>query len=236
MQALLELADELHVKGRAGGDSVDYAAFEERVAEATADLEKGVHQVALRSLDIDAPYIRVWGKYYRRVHRAERAFGTMGGPVTIQRTLYREVGKRRGAAVDPVALRAGAVDGSWLPRTSRAIAHLMAQGTSREASATSTELLRLPYSRSSFERVGHAVGREYLRRRAHIEPKLIAEFDVPKAARSISVSVDRTTVPMEEVPEKREAPAPMPITTPPLAAATSETLDRRLMAVRGRPM
>ena len=50
MQALLELADELHERGRAGGDSVDYAAFEERVAEATADLEKdrsGLPQLTL---------------------------------------------------------------------------------------------------------------------------------------------------------------------------------------------
>ena len=40
------------------------------------------------------------------------------------------------------------------------MAHLLAQGTSREAQATSEELLRLPYSRSSFERVGHEVGKE----------------------------------------------------------------------------
>jgi len=41
------------------------------------------------------------------------------------------------------------------------MAHLLAQGTSREAHATSEELPRLPYSRSSFERGGHEVGKEY---------------------------------------------------------------------------
>ena len=53
------------------------------------------------------------------------------------------------------------IDGSWLQRTARAMAHLLAQGTSREAHATSEELPRLPYSRSSFERGGHEVGKEY---------------------------------------------------------------------------
>jgi hypothetical protein len=43
-------------------------------------------------------------------------------------------------------------------RTARAVAHLVAQVTSREACATSRELMRLPYSRCSIERVGHAVG------------------------------------------------------------------------------
>lgn len=45
-----------------------------------------------------------------------------------------------------------------VPRTARAMAHLLAQGTLREALRTSEELRRLPYTRSSFERVGHAVG------------------------------------------------------------------------------
>ncbi|HKO66706.1 MAG TPA: hypothetical protein VJU53_02780 [Burkholderiaceae bacterium] len=70
-------------------------------------------------------------------------------------------------------MRAGIVDGSWLPRTARAVAHLMSQVTLREAEATGRELMRLPYSRSSIERVGHAVGAEYLSRREHVEPKLI---------------------------------------------------------------
>jgi hypothetical protein len=60
MQTLLELADELYVHGRESGESVDYSAIEEQVAHAAAEIERGVHQVVLRGLDVDAPYIRVW--------------------------------------------------------------------------------------------------------------------------------------------------------------------------------
>lgn len=210
VQALLELADEAHQRGRSDGDSVDYGAFEERVSEATAELERAVHHVALSSLDVDAPFVCVWGKHYRRVHRTERAYSTMAGPVPVLRTLYREVGKRSGPSLDPVGTRAGVVDGSWLPRTARAVAHLVALGTSREAQATSQELMRLPYSRSSFERVGHAVGSEYLKRRQQVEPKLIEAYEVPEETRSISVSIDRVSVPMEEPILRKHGPEPPP--------------------------
>jgi len=218
LQSVLELAVELYERGRASGETVDYAVFEERVANATAEIERGVHQVALRGLDVDAPYIRVWGRHYRRVHRVARTYASLAGPVTVERTLYRERGCRQAPVLDPIATRAGVVDGSWLPRAARAVAHLVAQVTSREACATSREPMRLPYSRCSIERVGHAVGAEYLRRREQVEPQLIEAYEIPDGARSISVSIDRTTVAMEEPVTERPAP------TTPLIKPSKEAL------------
>jgi hypothetical protein len=209
MQAVLEMADALYARGQTDGDAVDYGAFEEEVSRATAEIECAVHETVLSGFNIDAPFVRVWGKTYRRVHGSERNFGTMAGTARVHRTLYREVGRRNAPVLDPIAVRVGAVDGRWLPRTARAIGHLIAQGTSREAAVTSRELCRLPYSRSTFERVGHAVGRQYLRRREPVENALIERLRVPDEARSISVSVDRTAVPMEE---------PVPTKPPPVRA------------------
>jgi hypothetical protein len=207
LDAVLKLADEQYEQGRASGDAVDYAEFEECVAHATAKIEQDVHQVALSGLDVDVPFIRVWGKHYRRVHRIERTYGSLSGPVVVERTLYRELGQRQGPVLDPIAVRAGVVDGSWLPRTARAIAHLVSQVTSREAEATGRELMRLPYSRSSIERVGHAVGAEYLSRREQVESKLIESCELPPGIASVSVSVDRVTVPMEEpLPQEPQEP------------------------------
>ena len=231
MQAVLEMADSLYAEGRKGGEAVDYGEFELKVSQATAELECAVHKTALAGLNIDAPFIRVWGKTYRRVHSAERNFATLAGKARVHRTLYRQVGCRSGPVLDPVAVRVGALDGRWLPRTARAMGHLIAQGTSREAAATSGELCRLPYSRSSFERVGHAVGRQYLRRRERVENTLIERLRVPDEARSISVSVDRTAVPMEEpVPTK---PRPVRAKLPPGVASERHAgpgLDARTRA------
>jgi hypothetical protein len=69
LDEVLQLADEQYQQGRASGDAVDYGLFEERVARATAKVEQDVHRIALSGLDVDVPFIRVWGKHYRRVHR-----------------------------------------------------------------------------------------------------------------------------------------------------------------------
>ena len=68
----------------------------------------------------------------------------------------------------------------------------------------------MPYSRSSIERVGHTVGAEYLKRREQVEPRLIETCELPEGIASVSVSVDRVSVPMEEpIPKKPEAIEPV---------------------------
>lgn len=113
------------------------------------------------------------------------------------RSLYREDGRRNAETVDAVSLRAGVVGDGWLPGTAKAMAFLL-QGTSREAEMTGQQVGRLPYSRSSFERVGHEVGALYEVEHAPIEDALIEEHRVPAEARSISTGLDRVSVPTEE--------------------------------------
>ena len=106
-----------------------------------------------------------------------------------------------------MSLRAGVVDDGWLPRTARAMAHAVQQGPSREAAASAREFGRLPYSRVSFERVAHLVGALAVADHQDIEDALIDAVEVPQEACSISVSLDRVSVPMEE-PRRRPAGRP----------------------------
>lgn len=78
------------------------------------------------------------------------------------------------------------------------MAHLIQQGTSREAKQTAERMGRLRYSRSSFERVGHEVAGSSPIKRVPIEESLIRAFEVPAQARSVSTSLDRVALPMEE--------------------------------------
>ena len=106
-----------------------------------------------------------------------------------------------------MSLRAGVVGDGWLPLTAQAMAHQLQRGTSRDAEESSRQVRRLPYSRSSFERVGHLVGEMYVERHAEIEDTLIRAFEVPSEAASVSVSIDRVSLPMEE-PRKRPVGRP----------------------------
>jgi len=194
-----------------GGKAIDYAAVEIAIAEESGNIECEAHRGILQSLDIDAPTVVIGGVRYNQVERCEGPYHAMAGSVSIERSLYRRSGTRggtpEGKVVDAVSLRAGVVGDGWLPHTARAMAHAVQQGTSREAEATAGEFARLPYARMSFERVGHLVGALAVADHKDIEDALIDAYEVPEEARSLSVSLDRVSVPMEE-------PRPRPVGRP----------------------
>ena len=181
-----------------GGKAMPYAGIEARLAERASEIERAAHAVVLAGLDVDSEQVRVGGELYRRVGRYPQSYKTLAGPVEVDRSLYRQVGCRNGKTVDAITLRTGALPDGWLPQTARAMSLLMAQGTSREAEMAGKELGRLVYSHSSFERVAHIVGEVLVGMQADVEAVLRKDLTVPPAARSISVSLDRVSVPMEE--------------------------------------
>lgn len=185
---------------RASGDgaALDYARIEQTLRELAAGVERGANEAVLASVMIDAPAIRVGGAVYSPVCRSKGRYKTQAGVVELERPLYREMGVRNGPTIDPIGVRIGAVLDGWLPGTAIAMAYLMQQGTSREAAKAFNQLGRLPYSRSSFERIPHEVGADLAALRADIEEDLIAAFVVPPEAASVSASIDRVSVPMEE--------------------------------------
>jgi len=80
------------------------------------------------------------------------------------------------------------------------MAHDVQQATSREAEARARAHKRLEYSRSSFERVAHAVGALYVPAHVDIEDALIEAYAIPTEARRVSASLDRE---QEARPEAR---------------------------------
>lgn len=194
-----------------GGKALDYSEVERVMSEEAGKTERAGHRAILQALDLDVPTVMIGGIRYNRVGRCEAPYHTLAGSVSIERSLYRQSGQRGGQpgakVVDPVSLRAGVVGDGWLPHTARAMAHAVQQGTSREAEATAGEYGRLPYSRSSFERVAHLVGALAVADHRDIEDALIDAYEVPAEARSVSVSLDRVNVPMEE-------PRPRPVGRP----------------------
>lgn len=185
---------------------VEPAIPEREIDKVTSGIALALKRRSLQALDIDAGRILVDGEPHVRVGRHEDTYFTREGAVALTRSIFRKCGVRNGSTVDAVSLRVGAVDG-WLPDAAKAAVFLMQQGTSREAEASARALGVLPYSRSSFERVGHAVGERFWVVRADVEDALINDYEIPKTARSLSVSLDRVAVPFEE-PRKRPVGRP----------------------------
>jgi hypothetical protein len=181
------------------GEALDVAKVERTMEKLAADAEREALRGLLQALDIDAPLVTVEGKAFAKVGRYEGSYQTKAGAVNVTRSLYREVGKRNAKTVDAVSLSAGVVEEGWLPETAKAMALLIQNGTSREAESIARETGRLPYSRSSFERVGHAVAARYGANREAIDRVLIERLIIPPEARSVSLSMDRAALPMEEL-------------------------------------
>ena len=192
---------------RGGGEAVDYLAWEQEVSRLTAAVECAAHECTLEAMEVDTPRVEIGGEIYSRIGVGKGRYYSLGGPVEIERALYRKLGVRNAPVVDAISLRAGVVGDGWLPMTARSMAHSLQRGTSREAEQAAKESGRLPYSRASFERVAHEVGTLYVEHRADIEDELMQSLKVPPSACSISVSLDRASLPMEE-PIKRSPGRP----------------------------
>jgi hypothetical protein len=197
VQQFIELVLALEQRS-SGGKTIDYAKIERDVGAAAAKIEREAHRGLLAGLDLDVEKIKIDGDLHTRVGRYEATYYTMAGPISIERSIYRCDGERNGKVVDAISVRAGVVADGWLPQTARAMAHHVQRGTAREAEASSKEIGRLVYSKSSFDRVAHAVGELYSDRNDEIEDKLIVEYEPPREARSLSVGLDRVSMPMIE--------------------------------------
>lgn len=197
VSAMAEVISQVVDRG-AGGKSLDYARVEREVGERVAAVERAVHQAILRSLDLDAPGVRIEGAHWTRVGRYPATYYTLAGPVEVERSVYRRDGARNSKVVDPISLRAGVVADGWLPQTARAMAHHVQGGTAREAERRVAELGRLPYSPASFDRVAHAVGELYADRHVDIEDALITAYELPAGVTSVSAGLDRVSLPIAE--------------------------------------
>lgn len=182
----------------ADGTPLDVDATLSAITEATKTVGLEMKRRVLQGLDLNAERVVIGGRPHTQVGRYEATYKTLEGEVKVMRNLYRPDGVRNGKTVDLVGARLGVVEDGWLPETATAMAYLLAQGTSREAEATARVLKRLPYSRCSFERVGHSVGSLHDFVRAEVETELIEQYKVPARAFSVSVSLDRVAMPMEE--------------------------------------
>jgi hypothetical protein len=179
-------------------ETLDYSDIERQIAHACRTLECAIHEQLLGCLNIDADRLLIGGALHRKVMNSEGIYHSQAGDCRVKRTLYRPLDDNNAKTVDTVSLRTGCIGDGWLPATATSMAFLLQQNPSRDCEQTTEQMGRLLYSRASFERVGHEVAKQLIQNQEDVYEKLIEAYAVPKEATSISVSLDRVSLPMEE--------------------------------------
>ncbi len=199
VQAVLDHVLTFERAGRQGG-VVDFGGAEAKLMTLIAAMEGCFTGRMLKSLDPDAPRVLVGGRVYRRMNNpnSEAAYFGMRSAFRVDRALYRLEGDRNGPTIVPMELRAGIVEGLLTPAAAQGVAALGQAMPSREASETSECLGVLPYSRSEHFRAAVQVGKRWGELREWYEDSLIETMELPPETASVSVSVDRASIPMAE--------------------------------------
>ena len=180
-------------------ESGDFGQAERDLMEKTAELETTALLGMLVRLDPACPRIEFQGKRYRRLKQyASGLYSGLRGELRVERALYREMGVKNGPTISPMELRAGIVEGRFTPAAAKAVAVLAQALPSREADLVARSMRVLPYSRSAQFRAGVAIGTTWENMPDATKAKVDEELKVPDKAVSVSVAVDRVSMPMAE--------------------------------------
>jgi hypothetical protein len=150
--------------------------------------------------------VQIDGVVYARHETGTGTYHSLCGSLRVSRATYRKVGARNGPTVVPVELAAGLIEGAT-PALAYRVALGYAQGPGRPAEEQMHADHRQPPSRSTLERLGKAIGAAVTQAAPRIEPGVRASETLPEGTHGVSVGVDRTTVPMEEVRPAGTPPA-----------------------------
>lgn len=187
------------------GGTLKYAEFERTLHERGRTLERAAQAEVFRAARPKTERVVVDEVEYRRM-KDEKAGEYLGlyGKITVERALYRQIGVRNGPTIDPIALRCGLVEGRMTPAAASAFGFVGQVACWREGASLCASMGVLPYSRSTLQRNGLAVGAAWDDRCLELEDQLMDRFEIPERAVAISVSVDRVSIPMAEDREPTE--------------------------------
>ena len=187
------------------GLNCSFAERERATMEIGNEAERRLLEEELQSVaDAHGEALLINGILYREFRPGSHQYASLCGPLGISRATYREVGVRNGPTVVALELQAGLVE-----RVTPAMAYRVALGYAKEHSRGLEEDLRAshraPPSRTKLERISKRIGAAAKQHATDIEAYLRQEERLPDGATGVSVGLDRTAVPMEEL---RPADAP----------------------------
>lgn len=180
-------------------ETADFKEFEETMLEVGNEVVKRALKKKLQvvSNKYGVDFIYVDGKKFKRHSKGKSHYHSLCGTVKIERYVYRQVGLRNGPTVVPLDIESQIIE-----RSTPALAYRATLGDAQCPGRQWEEQMRAdhrhPPSRSTLERLAKRLGSAIREDAANILPE-IRKYELPNMdAVSVSIGLDRTTIPMEE--------------------------------------
>ena len=184
------------VKHRTPGSG--FAEFERGLHAVVMGIERDLVAEELARADVDQDVVFLDGVPHRRVLRAEQTYMTAAGDVRVERTLYKDRTADHEAAICPMELRTGVVDGFWTPMAAEQAVWLVAQMSPQRAEEWLRRAGNMTPSKASLDRVPKEIAAVWEENRLAFEQALRDEMQIPRDARTMVVSLDGVYAPMRD--------------------------------------
>ena len=185
------------VLARAMAREVGFERREEAALRLLNEVGRAWLATDLARHDVERARVTVDGVPYRRHERATGRYHSLWGTVEVARYTYRRIGQRNGPTVVPLELRVGLIEGAT-PAFAASVAQGYASMPMREYERQLRAAHRVPPSRSTLERLAKQLGFALAAARPTVEPIVRADEELAANAATMSLGLDRTTVPMAE--------------------------------------
>jgi hypothetical protein len=176
----------------------DFNRFERELAERLREAGREALKEELRKADVDAEAVLIEGVQHRRVLRGTETYMTTMGPVTVERTLYKDRTDPGARAVVALEARLGVIHGFWTPEAAKQATWVVSQMTPGLSEELFARVGTMQPSKSSLDRLPKELHDRWEGDRAAFEAELLTVTEIPEDTKSIAVSSDGVLAPMKD--------------------------------------
>jgi hypothetical protein len=178
--------------------SGDFDQFERELGQRLREVGREILRDELAKADVDADAVLIDGAVHRRVLRGTETYMTTSGPVTVERTLFRDHTDPSAKSICAMEARVGVMGGFWTPEAAKQATWVVSQMTPALAEELFERVGSMAPSKSSLGRLPKEVSGRWESDRKHFEAALREVTTIPEATASIAVSIDGVLAPMND--------------------------------------
>jgi hypothetical protein len=176
----------------------EFNQFERDLGERLREVGREVLREELRRADVDADSVLIEGIVHRRVLRGTETYMTTMGPVTVERTLYKDRTDPAAWAIAAPDARLGIVGGFWTPEAAKQATWVVSQMTPRLSEELFRRVGNMQPSKSSLDRLPKQLHDRWEGDREAFEADLRTVTEIPEDTKSIALSIDGVLAPMKD--------------------------------------